>query len=138
MARDDPSGNGERTLRITVEPWETFKADMAEQAGRMVDGETTGERIIAFEDVESIQRLLTPKRLELIKSVMADPPVSLRRLASRLERSPSEVHGDVHLLADYGIIAMETVGRAKQPTVPYDSIEIEVTLSLEDDVSVTS
>lgn len=138
MARDDTSGNGEGTLRITVEPWETFKADLVEQAGRMVDGETPGERIVAFEDIESIQRLLTPKRLELIKSVMVDPPESLRGLATRLDRSPSEVHGDVHLLAEYGIIDIETVGRTKQPTVPYHSIEIEVRLSLENDVSVTS
>lgn len=133
MGRDQPTENPAQRLRITVAPWEAFQETVLERAGKVVEGERPGERIVAFENVESIQRLLTPKRLELIKSVMEDPPGSLRGLATRLERSPSEVHGDVHLLADYGILEIETDGRAKRPTVPYDAITIEVTLSLDDD-----
>jgi predicted transcriptional regulator len=122
--------DGERTLHITAAPWTTFQRQTLETAEAVAEGQPDENRVVAFEDTTAIQRLLTPKRLELLKSVMADPPASLRQLAARLDRSPSEVHSDVHLLADYDIIEVETVGRAKRPSVPYDSIEIEVTLSL--------
>lgn len=119
-----------RALRITTAPWEDYQETMLET----IETGTDGERLVAFEDAEAIQRLLTPKRLELLKSVMEDPPESLRQLAARLERSPSEVHGDVHLLEEYGIVRLEAAGRAKRPVVPYETIEIEVTLSLPDDI----
>lgn len=61
---------------------------------------------------------------------MESPPESMRQLAERLDRPPSEVHGDVHLLADSGVFSIETAGRAKQPVVPYDRIVIEVELAL--------
>lgn len=122
------------TLRITAAPWEEFQQEALEKVEEVIeDGIDDKERIIAFEDARSIQRVLTPKRLELIKSVMEDPPESMRQLASRLERSPSEVHNDVHLLGDYGIIEIQEVGRSKQPIVPYESIKIEVELSLSRD-----
>lgn len=117
-----------RTLRITATPWEEFQETALE---RVETG--GGDRLIAFEDAVAIQRLLTPKRLELLRSVMEAPSESLRQLAARLDRSPSEVHADVHRLEEYGIIRLEAAGRAKRPVVPYESIEIEVTLSLPDD-----
>lgn len=120
------------TLRIKTAPWETFQEEALEAAEAVVEGDVNGDRLLAFEDVEAIQRLLTPKRLELLKSVMREPPSSLRRLAERLDRSPSEVHADVHLLVDYGVIELEAAGRAKRPHVPYEAIEIEVRLSLDD------
>ncbi|MFB6361469.1 MAG: transcriptional regulator [Halobacteriales archaeon] len=127
-----PSTDRTGTLRIETAPWDVFQETALETAGATVEGEETGDRLVAFKDAAAIQRLLTPKRLELLKSVMGDPPGSLRALAERLERSPSEVHGDVHLLEEYGIIKLKPAGRAKRPVVPYDSIEIEVTLSLPD------
>lgn len=121
------------TLRIRTAPWEAFQEASLEMAEAAAGGEMSGDRLVTFEDAEAIQRLLTPKRLELLKSVMREPPASLRQLAARLERSPSEVHGDVHRLEEYGIIRLEPAGRAKRPVVPYESIEIEVTLSLPED-----
>lgn len=126
------------TLRIKTAPWKAFQEASFEMAEAAAEGNMSGDRLVTFEDAEAIQRLLTPKRLELLKSVMADPPASQRQLAARLERSPSEVHGDVHRLEEYGIIEIETVGRAKRPTVPYEVIEIEVTLSVPDDPSDTT
>lgn len=127
--RTDPTG----TLRIKTAPWEAFQEAALEAAEAAVAGDVSGDRLVAFEDAAAVQRLLTPKRLELLKSVMREPPASLRQLARRLDRSPSEVNSDVHLLADYGIIELATVGRAKQPRVPYEAVEIEVRLSLDDE-----
>lgn len=127
-------GDGRRHLLIQTKPWSSFKERMLADVRR---GEPTGERlrgdvprVLNFEDPTVIQRILTPKRLELIRSVMESPPESMRALAESLGRNPSEVHDDVHLLEEYGIVELEEAGRAKRPVVPYDEIKIEVELSL--------
>lgn len=123
------SGPG-TTLRITSVPWERWKEESLEAIRQLEEGEATGrEARINFEDPTQIQRILTPKRLELLRSVMEDPPESIRALADRLDRNVSDVHEDVTMLADHDIIHLETVGRAKRPTVPYGEIRIEVRLS---------
>lgn len=131
MEQEDNANSESRKLRIESAPWESFK-ERALESAREFDGgeEQSGPRVLSFEDPERIQRLLTPRRLELLRSVMEDPPGSIRQLAERLERNVSDVHDDVTLLEEYGIMKLEQDGRAKRPIVPYDEIEIEVTLSL--------
>lgn len=118
------------TLRITSVPWETWKEESTEAIRQVEEGEATGRKArINFQDPLQIQRILTPRRLELLRSVMTDTPESIRGLADRLDRNVSDVHEDVQLLAEYDIIQLESAGRAKRPVVPYGEIVIEVRLS---------
>ena len=43
-----------------------------------------------------------------------------------------DVHDNLHLLAEYGVIHFEADGRAKQPYIPYDTVRIEVEFGQED------
>ncbi|WP_135825533.1 HVO_A0114 family putative DNA-binding protein [Halorussus ruber] len=127
---DDGTTEQNQKLRIESAPWESFKERALESAREFDREEENGPRVLSFEDPEQIQRLLTPRRLELLRSVMEDPPESIRQLADRLDRNVSDVHDDVTLFDEYGIVELEQNGRAKRPVVPYDEIEIAVTLSL--------
>jgi len=62
--------------------------------------------------------------------VMEHPPESIRALADRLDRDVHDVHDELHLLAEYGIIHFEEDGRAKKPYVPYDTVRIEIEFGL--------
>lgn len=130
MSNHDETTQNNQKLRIESAPWESFKERALESAREFDRGEEDGPRVLSFEDPEQIQRLLTPRRLELLRSVMEESPESIRQLADRLERNVSDVHEDVTLFEEYGIIELEQNGRAKRPVVPYDEIEIAVTLSL--------
>lgn len=128
------SNESDSVLRITSVPWEVWKEESIENLGRFVDGQSSGGRHrLNFEDPTQIQRILTPRRLELLRSVMTDPPESIRGLAARLDRNVSDVHEDVQLLTEYDIVHLETEGRAKRPVVPYGEIRIEVRLSPPED-----
>lgn len=124
------SDKDNRILKIESAPWESFKERALESAREFDREEEGGPRVLSFQDPEQIQRLLTPRRLELLRSVMEDSPESIRQLADRLNRNVSDVHDDVTLLEEYEIVVFEQNGRAKRPVVPYDEIEIAVTLSL--------
>jgi predicted transcriptional regulator len=124
------------TLKIETQTWKDAKEKALEKARRFEEGEETTETDITFVEPSDVQRLLTPKRLELIQTLMSEEVGSIRELAEVLDRNPSEVHDDVHTLEEYGIIELREEGRAKKPVVPYDDIDINVSLSRENAVGV--
>lgn len=119
--------NFTETLRITIASGEEALDDALDAAGSAEDGEPR-DAVVSFETAEGIRRLLTDRRLELLRSLMGEPAESITALAERLGRSYSIVHDDVEVLAEYGIIQFRRDGQSKQPFVPYERIEFDVTV----------
>lgn len=59
--------------------------------------------IVAFEDVESLLRVLTEKRVLLLRQVK-QTPTSISVLAKRLKRDRSAVARDVQILERFGVV----------------------------------
>jgi predicted transcriptional regulator len=117
------------TLRLTADPPADALAADAAAFGDWADGETPPDRHNVA-DVSDLRAVLTARRVELIRSLMNEPAPSMSALADRLDRNPAEVHDDLHLLAEYNIVHFrEGDGRAKSPTVPYDTIELSASIS---------
>ncbi|KZN25299.1 hypothetical protein A4G99_01955 [Haladaptatus sp. R4] len=112
-------------LLITADSQEKATEREIELAERFERGEQV-PHLLNFDNPEDLRKLLTQRRLQVLRSIKNDPPMSLRRLAERLDRNPSEVVADVNLLAEYGIVYFREEGRAKAPFVPYEKITIEV------------
>lgn len=116
------------TLRILVRPDERALDDMRERADRWIDGEEV-LHVISFGATRDLRELLTDRRVELLESVMEDPPASISALADRLDRDYHDVYDDLDLLAEHAIVRFRTDGRAKQPYVPYERIEFHGTIT---------
>lgn len=114
-------------LLITADPQEVATEREIEAAERFERGEEV-PHFLNFESSEDLRKLLTQRRREILRSIKNDPPESIRRLAERLDRNPSEVTSDVNLLGEYGIVYFAESGRAKAPVVPYDEVRIEVSM----------
>lgn len=113
-------------LRLTSVPQDEHHEDTLDRAKRWEDGETV-PHVKNFSDPTRLRKLLTARRVELIRSIMDAQPDSIKHLADRLERGTRQVHDDVHLLCEFGIVHLEDgEGRARKPTIPYDRIEIDV------------
>src|SRR5216683_3683444 len=76
-----------------------------EAAGRFVDawhraerGESFRERHLVFESWDALARVLTGKRMELLRYVHGHQVASVRALAKALGRDYSNVHADVQAL----------------------------------------
>ena len=119
------------TLRITIQSGEDAFADALTAAGvAESDGETPA--VVSFETTEGVRRLLTDRRLDVMRSLMTAPADSISALAERLGRNYSTVHEDVSILAEYGIVQFRESGGSKAPFVPYESIEFDVTVRADD------
>jgi len=125
----DPADlNFPETLRLTVESPAAARDEAQEAAAAAADGEKR-DAVRTFADVTEFRRLLTPRRVEVIQSIIDDAPDSIQSLADRLGRNYPEVHEDVEILADYGIVYYREQGRSKAPYIPYKRIEIEGTVA---------
>jgi predicted transcriptional regulator len=114
-------------LLITADSQEIVTEREIEAAERFERGEQV-PHVLNFENPEDLRKLLTHRRLEVLRTIKADPPESIRRLALQLDRNPAEVASDVNLLEEYGIIYFVENGQAKAPVVPYDEVRIEVSM----------
>ena len=85
-------------------------------------GEALAERHLAFESWEALSRLLTGKRLELLRHVRRHDVASIRALAQALGRDYSNVHADVQALAAAGLLDSGKGG----VTADYDWIDTRI------------
>jgi predicted transcriptional regulator len=91
---------------------------------RAEQGESVHERHLAFESWETLSRVLTGKRMELLSYVRRHSVPSDRALAKELKRDYSNVHADVKALTGAGLL--ETGSHGLQAN--YDAIETRIAL----------
>ncbi len=127
----------ENVLRISLGSLEDFEEETVADLEEIERG-GTGANKIMFADPEMFREILTEKRQELLEEVMAHPPESIRALAAALDRGVREVHDDLHLLENYGIVTLEEEGGRKKPRVPYDRIHIEIDLPARPDTDAAT
>lgn len=87
--------------------------------------EQFGEVLVV--SAESADRVLTPKRRELIDALASYDVDSQRELADRLDRDPGNVKRDLAVLIDEGVVAREKEGRSYRPYLKYDTVIAEPT-----------
>lgn len=84
---------------------------------------------ISFENIEAMRKVLTEKRLKILKTIKKEHPQSIYELAKMLHRDIKNTFDDVQFLADAGLIELKKTrdGREKTtPTVKYDKILLEI------------
>lgn len=115
-------------LRITSDSEEVHRQGALDRLDRWEAGEEV-PHVINFQNPSDLRALLTDRRVELLRSIMAERPDSIRQLAERLERDVKAIHDDLQVLAEYDIVHFEQAGRAKRPFVPYDTIEVSLEIT---------
>jgi predicted transcriptional regulator len=87
-------------------------------------GKSLQERHLAFESWDALARVLTGKRMELLRYVRRHEVTSIRSLAKALKRDYSNVHTDVQALAGAGLLEAS----AKGVRADYDAIETRIAI----------
>lgn len=95
--------------------------DAWHRAGR---GETFHERHLAFENWDTLARVLTGKRMELLGYVRRNKVTSIRALAQALGRDYRNVHADVKALEAAGLVENTSNG----VRADYDAIETRIAI----------
>jgi len=82
-----------------------------------------------FVSVEAMLRVLTPKRLELLKLIREKHPISVYQLAAMSHRHIKNVQEDIGLLHRIGLVSLNRQSHARSrttPTVDYDQLRLHI------------
>ena len=79
---------------------------------------------ITFPTVELLWKVVTPKRLAILRAMAGGEAISIREVARRVGRDVKAVHGDIRALIDAGVV--EDTGRGVR--FGYDAVRVEFTL----------
>lgn len=93
---------------------------------RMRRGEDVHEKHVSFTDWETMVRVLSPKRLELLRHVHRTPARSIRALAQALHRDYRRVHEDVVALEAAGLLDRDRGG----VSASYDTLDVAMRVAL--------
>jgi predicted transcriptional regulator len=118
----------------TIDPWPEIFAVLwppgCSEVGydnerrRAESGETFHERHLAFESWDALARVLTGKRMEMLRYVRRHNVTSIRALAKALGRDYSNVHADVQALTAAGLLDARNGG----VRADYDAIETRIAI----------
>ncbi len=80
--------------------------------------------IISFPDFETLGRVITGARLELMSNIKLLKPQSIQELARLVKRDFKNVYQDIQLLAEFGLIELKSSGPRKsaEPISKYSEI----------------
>lgn len=105
------------TLRIRIESADDIEAAVRTAA----EGAASDEAGLSFVSYEQMHRILSPKRLEILRCMTGAAPMSIREISRRVGRDFKAVHGDVTALVVAGVLDRDAHGVAFH----YDALHFE-------------
>lgn len=119
-----------RRLKVGVRPLEEGLQEFGGTLKALQTGKAVSKRRgVYFVSVEAMRRVLTPSRLTLLHLIRTRHPRSITALAKLIHRDFKNVHADLKLLADLGLVHLEPGAHMRDsvtPTVPYERIQFEI------------
>ena len=101
---------------------QTLDSALADFSAAWKAGEGDASPRIGFESWELMHKVLSPKRLEILRAMAGAGPLSIRELARRVGRDFKGVHSDATLLVETGVVDKDDSGKL---VFPYDRIHVD-------------
>jgi Predicted transcriptional regulator len=104
---------------VTVERSDEARENTLETADAATEGDSS-PAVVSFAMVGELRKILTDRRIELSQTLLNTDGAaeSISVLADELNRDYRTVHGDVSLLADYGLLFVFDEGQSKTSYCP--------------------
>ena len=116
-----------KKVKICIKTTKEFLDEARDVMEKVIKGEkvrkTTG---IYFENLSAMRKVLTEKRLEVLKTIKDRHPESIYRLAKILHRDIKNVIQDVEYLHNIGLVELEETKEKTIPKVKYEKILLEI------------
>lgn len=117
-----------QTLLIGIRSMEAFEEETKRMAKRLDAGLPPEEPVcrLYFTDSATLFKSFTLKRMELLRVLRQNGPLSIRQLASKLSRNYRNVYDDIQHMLDIDLVKKN---RQDKYHVPWSDITIELNLA---------
>jgi predicted transcriptional regulator len=114
-----------KTARLVIESRRNVTLRWAKAMKGRFDDNADVE-VISFNDWNTLARIISPPRLEILAAIPSSKPRSISALAKMLGRDFKNVQADVHFLASIGLIDLRKGGvrNSLLPRAKFEKIEI--------------
>lgn len=130
------------TLKVTIGEGDRIRRTARERIRAAERGEPLedADPVLNFDSYATLAKFLRETNLELLEAIRRAEPSSIRETASLVERDYREVHRNLTELESLGLVRFDGggPGRAKQPVVEYDDLEIHVPIGNEAGTAATT
>lgn len=121
-----------KNIRITIKDKKEVLKTFGETLRKARKGEVIQKHEeLSFENVETLRKILTEKRLELLHIIKIKKPESLYELAQLVQRDLKSVNTDIQILVDLGLLSLkEQYEKRKKmkPFLEFDTINVEIAI----------
>ena len=90
---------------------------------------TKSEERIVLTSISDLNKILTPARLRLIRTIKKKNPRSISVLAKLLDRDRANVYRDLKYLEGLGLILLEEHKMETTPIFNFEKIHVEISIS---------
>lgn len=116
-----------KKVRIIVQSVEDTKAEWTKALrGEIRSIQKPGT--IIFTSLEAVAKMLSPVRLQLLGVILNEHPESIYALAKMVGRDFKNVHSDVKMMAEVGLLELKSTGKrdAFKPIAKYSGFEVDL------------
>ena len=118
-----------KKIHIEIKTLDGALREAAEGFEKISKGEKVKEKsALYFSNIKDLRKVLTEKRLELLKTIKDRKPSSVYELARMVDGDLKNVLQDVGYLGQLGMIVITETKDKKVPTVDYDVLSLEVAI----------
>ena len=116
-----------KKIHIEIKRLDDALSEAGEAFEKLSEGKTIRKKsAVYFSSIKDLRKVLTEKRLELLKTIKDRKPSSVYELAKISNRDIKNVLQDVGYLKEIGMIDVVDTGDKKIPKVQYDVIALEL------------
>lgn len=121
-----------KNINIEVKSIEETLNEAKEVMEKVGEGKLVKKKeSISFSNIDIMRKVLTNKRLELIKTIKKYKPKSIYQLAKIVKRDSKSVNIDLKILSNLGMVELKTTEDGRENIVPrVDYEEIDVTIAI--------
>ncbi len=121
-----------RPIKISIKSREQVFKEAAQAMGAVRRGEEIPfHEEISFDNLETLRKALTPKRLELLHIIKQHNPESIYELAHLVQRDAKNVTEDLHYLQELGVVSLQPIHDVRErikPLLETDRLQVEIAI----------
>lgn len=120
-----------KNISITIKHRKDVLKEFAEALHHAKKGLPLKQEEISFQNINTLRKVLTEKRIEILHMVKEHHPESIYELAKLLKRDLKSVNVDIEILKSLGLITLEELQDARQrlkPKIDFDAINVEISI----------
>lgn len=126
---EEGTGMRAKKIRIEIRTLDSALREAGESFEKIAGGKRVKRKMaLYFSNIKDLRKVLTEKRLELLKTIKDRKPSSIYELAQMVDRDLKNVLQDVSYLRDIGMVDVAETDDRKVPTVGYDVLSLEVAI----------